>query len=231
MGEYFSPESKKKEAFVNKMEKEQTSLKTWVRLAAISGLASVLSYFGAAFLPLPDIFSRLLAFAFGPLLCVSFLAIYRYMAVRRDGPVLQIACLFGIIAGIMVTTMLVVQVGNNMVRAELLAGADGESAKELINTGWRAVNRVQYLLDVVWDIFICGSLILLGTAMLRHRDFGKIWGGTGILVSFLLLFLNLQSFPAGPAYAGSVDLGPLAALWMLAVFIRLLFVRSEAEPD
>jgi hypothetical protein len=39
----------------------------------------------------------------------------------RDGAVLQIACLFGIIAGVRVTTMLVVQVGNNMVRAEMRA--------------------------------------------------------------------------------------------------------------
>jgi hypothetical protein len=39
----------------------------------------------------------------------------------RDAPVLQIACLFGIIAGVRVTTLLVVQVGNNMVRAEMRA--------------------------------------------------------------------------------------------------------------
>ena len=88
------------------------------------------------------------------------------------------------------------------------------------------MNRVQYLLDVVWDIFICGALILLGTVMLGHPAYGKIWGGLGILLSFGLLVLNLHTFPEAPAYAGSVDLGPFVALWMLAVFIRTLFIKD-----
>jgi hypothetical protein len=208
------------------MTARTTTSKTWIRVAGITGIASVLFYFGAAFLPLPGIATLLLAFAFGPLLSVSFLGLYRYMSRHQDGPILQIAILFGVIAGAMVTSMLVVQVGNNMVRAEMLQSADGESAREAIDVAWRAVDRVQYLLDVVWDIFICGALILLGTAMLGHPRYGKIWGGTGVLISGLLLFLNLQTFPAPPAYAGSIDLGPLAALWMLAVFIRTLVIRD-----
>ena len=217
------------------MGTSQTSLNTWIRIAAASGLASVLFYFSAAFLPVPDSIARLMAFGFGPLLSFSFLAIYRYLAEEVDGPILQGACLFVIIAGVVVTTMLVVQVGNNMVRVDLLASAQNELARDAVNSGWRAVNRVQYLLDVVWDIFICVSLILLGTAMLRHRHFGRIWGTLGIIVSFLLLTLNLWTFPEGPAYAGSVDLGPLVAVWMMAVFVRMLFVDTETaktdEPE
>jgi predicted cobalt transporter CbtA len=208
------------------MTSESTTLRTWIRVAGTTGIASVFSYFGAAFLPLPDVATRLLAFAFGPLLVVSFLGMYRYLSRQVDGPVLQTALLFGVIAGAMVTSMLVVQVGNNMVRADVLESAETESAREAVNLAWRAVNRVQYLLDVVWDIFICGALILLGTAMLRHPRYGKIWGGVGILVASLLLILNLQTFPEAPAYAGSVDLGPLAALWMLTVFIRTLLIRE-----
>jgi hypothetical protein len=41
-----------------------------------------------------------------------------------------------------------------------------------------------------------------------------------------LLVLNLQTFPEAPAYAGSIDLGPFVALWMLAVFIRTSFIRA-----
>lgn len=207
------------------MSTQKTSLQTWVYLAGISGLLSVLSYFGAAFLPLPDDLTRLLAFAFGPLLSISFLGTYRFMSNHHDGPLLQIACLFGIIAGVMVTSMLVVQVGNNMVRFDLLASASTDSAKESIKLAWGAVNRVQYLLDVVWDIYICVAAMLLGIAMLSHPRFGKIWGGLGVISGFLLLFLNLQTFPTAPAYAGSVDLGPLVALWMMSAFIRMLFIK------
>lgn len=207
----------------------QPTHQAWIRLAGISGLASILCYFGAAFLPMPDVFTRLLAFAFGPLLSISFLGIYRVMAVYHDGPVLQIACLLGNIAGVMVTSMLVVQIGNNMVRTDLLSSAETDAAKESIKLAWGAVNRVQYLLDVVWDIFICMATILLGVSMLTHPKFGKVWGGVGFLAGFLLLALNLHTFPFAPAEVGSVDLGPLVALWMMCVFIRLLFINERSR--
>lgn len=195
---------------------------SWGRIASICGLAGVLCYFMAAFLPLPDAVTRLLAFAFGPLLSASFFGIYRFMAMERDSATLQLACLFGVIAGVLVTTMLVVQVGNNMVRAEALAEASGQELSEAARTAWRAVNRVQYLVDVVWDIFICAAVMLLGGAMLRHPGFGPFFGWPGIAAAFALLVLNLWTFPTAPAYAGSVDLGPLVALWMMAVFIRTI---------
>lgn len=209
------------------MADDHTSQRTWIRLAWISGTASVACYFLAAFLPVPDVVGRLLAFAFGPLLSISFLGLYRFLAEHKDGPVLQVACLFGIIAGVLVTTMLVVQVGNSMVRADMVAAADGKTAGEAVDLAWRAVNRVQYLIDVVWDIFICVAAMLLAIVLMTHPRFGKVWGGVGLVSGLLLLVLNLQTFPTAPAYAGSVDLGPLVALWMLAVFIRISLIRSQ----
>ncbi len=208
------------------MNSKSNSL-TWSRLAGVAGVLSVLCYFAAVFLPGPDSIVRLLAFSFGPLLCVSFVGAYRFMAFQKDGPVLQVACLFGIIAGVMVTTMLVVQIGNNMVHADALASAATETARESALLAWQAVNRVQYLLDVVLDIFICISLILLGTVMLGHRAFGRIWGGLGILGGFGLLVLNLVAFPFVPRESGLVDLGPVVMLWMLAVFVRFLLVEKQ----
>ncbi|MFW9842203.1 MAG: hypothetical protein ACFFES_15000 [Candidatus Thorarchaeota archaeon] len=210
------------------MEEKKITYSSWTRLAGISGLAGILCYFGAAFIPLPDVVGRLLAFSFGPALVISFLGTYRVMSVNRDSIVIQIMFLFGVIAGTLVTSMLVVQVGNNMTRAALLTGAETEAARESIKVAWGAVNRVQYLLDVVWDIFITVALILLGVSMINHPRFGKIWGYSGILISFALLVLNLYTFPEAPADAGSVDLGPLAALWMLAVYVRILFLRNTS---
>jgi hypothetical protein len=65
--------------------------------------------------------------------------------------------------------------------------------------------------------------------MWSHPRFGKVWGGIGFVTGFFLLALNLRSFPAPPAEAGSVDLGPLVALWMLGVFIRLLFLIRKSD--
>jgi hypothetical protein len=201
---------------------------TWARVAALSGIGSILSYFGAAFVPgIPETIGRLLAFAFGSLLAVSLLALYRFMAFHREGPVLQIACFSGIAAGVLVTTMLIIQVGNNMWLQEGLAAAETESAKEAARLVWRSVNRVQALVDVSWDIFICLAGALFGVAMLAHPQFGKILGGIGIVASGLLLVLNLHTFPTGPAYAGSIDLGPLVALWFLVVYVRILWLTVK----
>ena len=211
------------------MTDDHTSRQTWIRLAWISGIGSIACYFLAAFLPLPDVAIRVLAFAFGPLLSISFLGLYRVLAEHKNGPILQIACLFGIIAGVLVTSMLVVQIGNNMVRSDMLAAADGEAAEEAVQAAWRAVNRVQYLLDVVWDIFICVAAMLLAAVLWAHPRFGKLWGAIGFVSGLLLLVLNLQTFPEAPAYAGSVDLGPLVALWMLAVYVQTALIRPRTQ--
>ena len=188
---------------------------------AVSGLASVVAYFGAAFLPVPDAVARLLAFAFGPLLAVSFLGLFHALSDHRDGPALRFGVVLGILAGATVTIMLAVQMGNNMFLDEQLSTADSEAAREAARLVHRAVNRVQMLIDVAWDVFICAAGGLIGVAMLRHPKFGRIWGWTGIAASVALLYFNLDTYPRGPAYAGSVDLGPLLAIWFLAVFVRL----------
>jgi len=199
----------------------------WGRFGGIMTILAVSFYFLAAFAPLPDWLGLLLVFAFGPLLSLSFLGWYRFLAIRRNGPVLQSACLCGIIAGVLVTSMLIVQVGNNMVRAETLAAAETAEAELAAQVAWSAVNRVQYLLDVVWDIFICIATILLGASLFSHEFFGKILGGIGVFVGLLLLFFNLSTFPVPPAEAGSIDFGPLVALWILVAAIRLLIVSGR----
>lgn len=213
---------------------ESASLdRSMARAGAVAGLASVLCYFSAAFVPLPDALTLWLAFAFGPLLAVSFLGLFHALRAERDGPALRFGVALGVLAGATVTIMLTVQVGNNMFLDDQLSSADTELAREAARQVHRAVNRVQMLIDVAWDVFICGAGALIGVAMLKHRDFGRIWGGLGILASVALLYLNLDTYPRGPAYAGSVDLGPVLALWFMAVFVRItwLYARRASAPS
>ena len=200
---------------------------------AASGIAGVAAYFGAALLPavlpVPDGIVMVLAFAFGPLLGLSFLGLFHALSAGSDGPALRFGVVLGILAGATVTVMLVMQVGNNMFLDQQLAEADAEVVKESARLVHRAVNRVQMLIDVAWDVFICGAGFLIGLSMLRNPAFGRILGGTGMVASAALLYLNLETFPVPPAYAGSVDLGPLLAVWFLVVYVRVLWLNRVAR--
>lgn len=112
-----------------------------------------------------------------------------------------------------------------------LAEAEGEAARELARQVHRSVNRVQYLIDVVWDIFIGAAGALVGWAALRHPSYGRIWGGVGLAASLALLYLNLDTFPYAPAESGSVDVGPLVAIWFLAMFSRTFWLTRGSARD
>jgi hypothetical protein len=45
----------------------------------------------------------------------------------------------------------------------------------------------------------------------------KILPIAGVLVAVLLFTFNLASFPVPPSEAGSIDFGPIVALWYLAL--------------
>ncbi len=205
------------------------------RAGVIAGIVAVFAYFGAAFLPLPDSLSRLLGFAIGPLIGLSFIGLYHSLAAHADGPALRFGVALGLLAGATVTIMLSVQMGNNMILSEQLDAADvttaaGQAAREAAMLAHRAVNRVQMLIDVAWDVLICGAGLAVGLAMLGHPRFGWAFGGAGILASGALLYLNLDTFPYAPGEVGSVDLGPLVALWLLAVYLRVLWLSRSAAP-
>lgn len=200
-----------------------------LRSSGWAGLASLTCYFGAAFLPLPDAIGRLLGFAFGPLLIVGFVGLHAILKGDNDPLYLMVGMVFGVIAGAVVTTLLTVQMGNQMWLTQGLAAATDPVAEEAARATWRAVNRVQALMDVSWDIFLCAASLLMAVGMLRHVHFGRIWSGSGFVAGLLLLGLNLQTFPSGPAYAGSVDVGPILALWYGAVFIRMILRAGMSE--
>lgn len=194
------------------------------KAGALAGLLGILCYFGAAVLPLPGPMSRLLGFAFGPLIIVSNMGIYSYFGRHKLTPALHVSYLFGMIAGILVTALIFIQVANNVWHLESMAAAESEEMKQLLKASHRGANRVQAALVVAFDVFITVSVILLGWCMLSHPMFVKVLGLFGILSGALFLGLNLYTFPTAPAEAGLFDAGPFMGLWMLVLFIWLIAV-------
>jgi hypothetical protein len=198
------------------------------RAGAYAGILALTCYFGAAFIPLPDAIGRLLGFGFGPLFIISFLGIRAAIERDADGMTLRIGVLFGVIAGAIVTTLLAIQMGNQMWLEQEVMHSDPDEVvtAQII---WQAINRVQALMDVSWDVFLSSGAVLIGISMIRSASFGPLWGGLGILIGSLLLALNLFTFPRGPAYVGYIDLGPLLAVWFGAVYIRILLTHREGR--
>jgi hypothetical protein len=194
---------------------------TWAKVGVAAGFLACAVYPLLIVVPMPMVVTVALAAAFGPLLSVACLGLYHFIAAFRRTVSLQIAIVFIVVAGAIVNTMLVVQMTvREFMRTEVAGTADAESA-HLLETAYLAADKVQLGLDVSWDFYVSVGTILLALNMLRHPRFGRVIGSLGVIIGAALLGFNLYTFPAPPAEAGSIDLGPLLGLWYLAVTIML----------
>lgn len=200
--------------------------RAWVNVGAICGLASIVSYLSAAFVPLPDTLSYVAAFAFGPLVAIGALGLYHCLALHRDGPLVQIATLFAMGAGITVLIMLATQQSIFGVMSAARANTADPIAKDVYEKIALGLNSIHWGMDIAWDMLIGAAVVLFGISMLTHPKFGKIFGTLGIVLGLLLLGFNLYHFPTPPASVDSIDWGPFVALWMTAAFILMLRARA-----
>ncbi len=194
----------------------------WVKTGGVAGLIGGAMYFMAAFVPLPDLATYIAAFGFGPLLAIGAVGVYHCLALERDSISLQIAVASAVIGAAIVLTMLTVQQSIFGVLGDIKSSAGADASGENLKMIAHALNSIHWGMDVAWDILIAIATMLFGVAMLRHPKFGMIFGVSGIISGALVLSFNLYYFPQPPITVDSIDWGPLAALWFLAVFIKLL---------
>lgn len=209
------------------MSESASRLRRWVTVGVASGLLATVVYPSLIFVQMPLVLTVALAAAFGPLLAVASMGLYHFMAASRRTVSLQIAVVFNIIASTLVNAMLVVQLTVREYLALRLAEAGDVRTRELVEWSYSGADKVQLGLDVSWDIYISVGTILFALNMVRHSGFGKVIGFSGITLGVLLLTFNLTSFPAPPAEAGSIDLGPLVGVWYFVV--ALFMIRGLRE--
>lgn len=201
-----------------------------MKAGIVSGLLATIIYPLLITVSMPLILTVTLVGAFGPLLSVASVALYHYMAARRRTVSLQLAAVFNVIAGTLVTTMLIVQITvNEFLDMRLADAAPGDV--DMIRAAYSGADKVQLGLDVVWDVYISLGTILFGLNMLRHPRFGRIIGAAGIAIGLLLIGFNLWTFPTPPSAAGSIDFGPLTGLWYLAVAILMIRAFPRIAQD
>jgi hypothetical protein len=199
------------------------SASQWKRTGFICGLAALLCYFIAAFVPLPDGPAYLAAFAFGPLLSIGFIGLYFHLSREKNNPLLQISTLLSVVAGFMVLLMLTVQQSIFATLEELKTSMD-ENNYSALGGG---LNSVQLGIDVAWDVLIAAGAILLSIYLLSFNGSRRIFGGAGLILGLLLLGYNLYYFPTPPAEANTIDWGPFVAIWFGTLFIKF---ASEKQP-
>lgn len=194
----------------------------WVRTGAVAGLIAVLVYTGIVFLPFSPRIGLTVALSFGVLLIVAFIGLHRFISLDRRRVALDLAAVFGVIAGAVVNLMFVVQIAVKAPPVGMGTDPGVAAAREI-------GNRVQLGLDVGWDVFVGLATLLFAWCALRHPRLGPWIAVPGILISVLLLVLNLMTFPFPPAESGSFDAGPLVGLWYLVVTLRVLQSLRWAE--
>jgi len=162
---------------------------------------------------------------FGMLGIVALLGLYQLLTSQRSSLTVTIATIYGCIAFSFVAAMVIVQ-GTVMAWMGARFVNSNETEQNSVVTMYRSLRSIDLGLDLVWDVFICISLILFGISMLRSRHFGPLFGIAGIVIGIALLILNLITAPNPPGSAGLVDLGPFAGLWFMAVSIKMLRVAK-----
>ena len=187
---------------------------------AAFGILGLLSYLFVATepIPLPEQLLLAIAFLIGPLVMIGLVGFYRTLREQDDSLTLHLAGVFSVVAFSFFCLMLVVQQSVRLFLRGYIAEAPDEATRETLRLILRGVDPVQLGIDVTFDIFISLSMICFALVFSRRPGFGVAVGASGVVIALSLLLLNLASFPRPPAEAGSIDLGPLAALWWLLVF-------------
>ncbi len=204
------------------MSEKNQLIYRWVIVGLVCGILGDLCYGLAIGLPMPERVANAVFFAFGPLLMAGAPGTFFFVRQHRDSIALQIGTLFMIAAGISVTFMSVVQRSVFSRFSAIEPETTDTVAHQAWEMGFQSGTIVQLGMDIVWDMFLFVSAILLAISMYSHPRLGRIVSITGIAIGLLGLYFNLSTFPTPPAEAGSIDIGPLAGLWFLVVAIMII---------
>lgn len=151
---------------------------------------------------------------------VAFLGLKRLLSSERPNFALTVGTLFGIIACAIMAQMMIIQ-GSVMVRmGRAFAAATDEAQRQNTIALYKGLRYIDYGMDLAFDTFFFSAWILLAFGMLRHHRFGRMFGGIGLAFFVIAAIFNLQAAPDPPLF----DIGPIAAFWVLAVYIQM--VRS-----
>ena len=178
----------------------------WVQYGVVAGLCASVLYPVLLFAPLPLALTAAAAALLGPSIGVGSLGLRQLMRLHGPSVAATLGAISNFAAGSLFTVMALIQL------------AVRHSVSH--STPQRELAGVWLGLDVAWDVYIGLGTIFFASSMLGHPRFRWPFAVSGFVLGFLVLVLNLQSFPTPPAEAGSVDVGPFVGLWYAAATVQ-----------
>ena len=178
----------------------------WIQSGVVAGLCASVLYPILLFAPLPLAATAAVAAFLGPSIGIGSLGLRHLLRLcgRSVGATLGAVCC--VTAGALFTGMALVQL------AVRHAVPDVMPQSNLVGV-WLG-------LDVAWDVYIGLGTIFFAWSMVGHARFRRPFAIPGFVLGVLVIVLNLYTFPAPPADAGLVDVGPFVGLWYLAATLQ-----------
>jgi hypothetical protein len=182
------------------------------------------------FLPMPEshkesVAALLLASAFVDLGIFFFYGLYKFIGAERDTAVNTLGFTFSVAGFTVLLAATVVRLAIREGTSEVTRLLDGVTAD--------AVNRALLLvilgLDVAWEILIGTALFFIGLALRQRTGLGPAWGYLAVVIAIVLVAVNAATFPRPPENWGLVDVGPLVAVFFLALGARLFSLGRRSS--
>lgn len=211
------------------MDEAQRVARRWVLVGGASGVVAAASYIALVATSPPSWLLLALITPYCVGLSLSGLGLGVLMRLHRPSVGAWIASRMLVVGGAIMTLMLIVQQTIVGYMGRYIAGAETETERDMLRAVDRGLGTVHLGMDVAWDIFLLAAAIPFSWHLLRHPRFGVLWGGPGLLLSAALVGVELWAFPVSPYEGGAPYLiGPLLAMWFLAVHVRSLMSMGWA---
>lgn len=198
----------------------------WKTIGIVAGSVAVVVYPILIFVSLPRIPQVVLGASFGPALAVASIALWHVLKAHRRTPSSELAAMSNVLAGGLVTAMLIVQLAINYSTAPATTDQLEALFRDRI---WDVVLG----LDISFDIFIGLGTLLFAVNMIKDPRFGRTIGWAGVFVALVpLLGANLFYFPDPPYAHGFPHVGIFTGIWYLAVVLLMVRdVRRSSRSD
>jgi hypothetical protein len=186
----------------------------WVRPSVLVGLLACVAYVLVLFLPGPIQLIGFIAFVFAVSLTVASIGVYYVIAVPSSPRI-------GLIAA----------VANAQAASLFVAMALVQLAIRSSGTATRVTSSTYLALDVAWDMYLSLGTVLFGVVLVRSRGLARVLGVAGVILGSLLAVFNIATFPAPPADAGLLDLGPFVGIWYLCLTLLVARLHWRASGE